>query len=152
MAENQFPLTEQLHTLKIPGVVLILGAGGNVGTVTHGICSWSQSTERLALWHAVALKFYDEGYQVAVASRSQSDPNEGKALPLKVYVIKESDIVSTFNQVKKSFGAVIVYNGALFGYTQISNQLTLILFNSSNVKPSISCRRPVFPTILRVFD
>ena len=42
MAGNQFPLTEQLHTLKTPGVALILGAGGNVGKVTNYICSWFQ--------------------------------------------------------------------------------------------------------------
>ncbi len=107
------------------------------------------------LWQAVALKFYDEGYKVAVASRSQSDPTEGKALPLKVDVTNENDIASAFKQVKQSFGAppnVVVYNGALFGYTQIPNQLTLILCNSGSAQPSTSCRRPVFPTVPCVFE
>ena len=109
----------------------------------------------MAHWQAVALKFYDEGYQVAVASRSQFDPTEGKALPLKVDVTKEDDIVSAFKQVKKSFGSppnVVVYNGAVFDYTQIPSQLILILFNSGSVKPSTGCRRPVFSTIPRVFE
>lgn len=107
------------------------------------------------LWQAVALKFYDEGYKVAVASRSQSDPTEGKALPLKVDVTKENDIISAFKQVKQSFGAppnVVVYNGASFGYTRIPNQLTLILCNSGSVQPSTSCRRPVFLTVHHVFE
>ena len=69
------------------------------------------------LWQAVALKLYNEGYKVAVASRSQSDPTEGKALPLKVDVTKENDIISAFKQVNESLGAlpnVVVYNGVLF--------------------------------------
>jgi len=77
-----------------PGVALILGAGENVGK-------------------AVALKLHHEGFKVAVASRSQSDPTEGKALPLRVDVTKEGDIISAFQEVKKSFGAspnVVIYN------------------------------------------
>lgn len=128
---NQLPLPEQLPTLKTPGVALILGAGGNVGKVTHNIYGWFQYTERLPpLWQAVALKLYNEGYKIAVASRSQSDPTEGKALPLKVDVTKENEIISAFKQVEKSLGAppnVVVYNGVLFNCTQIFNQLTLIL-------------------------
>jgi NAD(P)-dependent dehydrogenase (short-subunit alcohol dehydrogenase family) len=61
---------------------------------------------------------------VAVASRSQSDPTDGKALPLKVDVTKEEDIIAAFKQVQKSFGAppnVVIYNGVLFNYTQIFN-------------------------------
>jgi NAD(P)-dependent dehydrogenase (short-subunit alcohol dehydrogenase family) len=107
----------------------------------------------LPLWQAVALKLYNEGYKVAVASRSQSDPTEGKALPLKVDVTKENDIISAFKQVEKSLGAppnVVVYNGMLFNCAQMFNQLTLILCNSGSVKLSTSCRRPVFPTIYRV--
>ena len=76
-------------------------------------------------------------------------------MPLKVDVTKESDIVSAFKQVKKSFGSppnVVVYSGVLFGYTQVHSQLILILFNSGSVKPSTSCRRPVFPTIPHVSD
>ena len=82
----------------------------------------------MPLSQAVALKLYNEGYKVAVASRSQSDPTEGKALPLKVDVTKENDIVSAFKQVEKTLGAapnVVVYNGVSFNYTQIFNQLTL---------------------------
>jgi NAD(P)-dependent dehydrogenase (short-subunit alcohol dehydrogenase family) len=75
----------------------------------------------LPLWQAVALKLYNEGYKVAVASRSRSDPTQGKALPLKVDVTKENDIVSAFKQVEKSLGAppnLVVYNGMLFNCAQ----------------------------------
>ena len=107
------------------------------------------------LWQAVALKLYNEGYKVAVASRSQSDPTEGKALPLKVDVTKENDIISAFKQVTKSLGAppnVVVYNGVLFNCIQTFNQLTLILCNSGSAKLSTSCRRPVFPIIQHVSE
>jgi len=95
--ENQLPFAEQSPNLKTPGVALILGVGENVGK-------------------ALALKLYVEGFKVAVASRSQSDPTEGKALPLKVDVTKEEDIVSAFKQVEKIFSAppnVVIYNVAL---------------------------------------
>lgn len=106
-------------------------------------------------WQAVALKLYNQGYQVAVASRSQFDPTEGKALPLKVDVTKEGDIVSAFKQVEKSFGAppnVVIYNGVLFNFTRTLHQRIHILCNSGSISPSTGCGRPVRSTIHCVFE
>ena len=104
-------------------------------------------------WQVVALKLSNGGYRVAVASRSQSDPTEGKALALKVDVTKEEDIVSAFKRVKESFGSppnVVIYNGVLFNFTQIFNQLAHILCDSGSVQSSTSCRQSIFSTLLYV--
>jgi len=102
---SQLPLAGPRPNLATPGVALILGAGGNIGK-------------------AVALKLHHEGFKVAVASRSQSDPTDGKALPLKVDVTKEEDIIAAFKQVQKSFGAppnVVIYNVATLSLPPIAD-------------------------------
>jgi hypothetical protein len=86
------------------------------------------------LWQAVVPKLYLEHYKVAVVSRSQSDPTEGKALPLT----KEGDIVSAFKQVKKTPPNVVVYNCVIFNSTQIFDQPAHIPCGSGSSRPSTS--------------
>lgn len=75
-------------------IVLILGAGGNIGS--H-----------------VAKKFASEGYKVAVANRrgTSADP---AYLPIKANLSSPGTVKDVFEEVKKGFGAVpnvVVYNG-----------------------------------------
>jgi len=77
-------------------VALILAAGGNIGK-------------------AVATKLASEGYKIAVASRSGTDPTQGKAFAIKADVSKEEDVVAAFAQTKTKFGAapnIVIYNAA----------------------------------------
>jgi NAD(P)-dependent dehydrogenase (short-subunit alcohol dehydrogenase family) len=86
-------------------IVLILGAGGNVGS--H-----------------VAKKFASGGYKVAVASRrgASADP---AYLPIKADLSSPETIKDIFEDVKKGFGAVpnvVVYNGMLIDLaSELSN-------------------------------
>jgi NAD(P)-dependent dehydrogenase (short-subunit alcohol dehydrogenase family) len=75
-------------------IVLILGAGGNIGS--H-----------------VAKKFASEGYKVAVANRrgTSADP---AYLPIKANLSSPGTVKDIFEEVMKGFGAVpnvVVYNG-----------------------------------------
>lgn len=75
-------------------IVLILGAGGNIGS--H-----------------VGKKFASEGYKVAVASRSGTSADSAY-LPIKANLSSPSIIKDVFEEVKEGFGAVpnvVVYNG-----------------------------------------
>lgn len=81
-------------TAKSP-IVLILGAGSNVG-------------------QAVARKFASQGYRVALAARSlkEADSTDSQ-LNIPSDFSKTDDIVNAFAKVKEVFGipSVVVYNG-----------------------------------------
>jgi NAD(P)-dependent dehydrogenase (short-subunit alcohol dehydrogenase family) len=81
-------------TAKSP-VVLILGAGSNIGQAT-------------------ARTFASKGYKVALAARSlnEADSTENQ-LNIPSDFSKTDDVVSAFNKVKKVYGvpSVVIYNG-----------------------------------------
>lgn len=79
------------------GVVLIIGAGPNVGA-------------------SVAAKFSENGYRVALAARSLTDGLSADGnLHIKADLSQPSGVPSIFLKVKKAFGIpnVVVYNGSL---------------------------------------
>jgi NAD(P)-dependent dehydrogenase (short-subunit alcohol dehydrogenase family) len=76
-------------------VVLILGAGSNIG-------------------QAVARTFASKGYKVALAARSlkEADSTDNQ-LNIPSDFSKTDDVVNAFTKVKKVFGipSVVIYNG-----------------------------------------
>ena len=76
-------------------VVLILGAGSNIG-------------------QSVARKFASNGYKVALAARSlkEADSTDNQLNILSDFS-KTEDVVNAFTKVKQVFGipSVVVYNG-----------------------------------------
>jgi NAD(P)-dependent dehydrogenase (short-subunit alcohol dehydrogenase family) len=75
-------------------IILVLGAGGNVGS-------------------QVAKRFASEGYKVAVASRRGTSP-EPSYLAIKANLSAPKTVEGVFEQVKKEFGSppnIVVYNG-----------------------------------------
>jgi NAD(P)-dependent dehydrogenase (short-subunit alcohol dehydrogenase family) len=81
-------------TAKSP-VILILGAGANVG-------------------QAVARTFASQGYKVALAARSLNEADStDNQLNIPSDFSKTDDIVNAFAKVKKVFGipSVVIYNG-----------------------------------------
>lgn len=81
-------------TAKSP-VVLILGAGSNIG-------------------QAIARTFASKGYKIALAARSlkEADSTDNQ-LNIPSDFSKTDDVVSAFTKVKKVFGvpSVVIYNG-----------------------------------------
>lgn len=76
-------------------VVLILGAGSNVG-------------------QAVAHNFASKGYKVALAARSVKEVESTKdQLNIPSDFSRTDDVIQAFNKVNKAFGipSVVVYNG-----------------------------------------
>jgi NAD(P)-dependent dehydrogenase (short-subunit alcohol dehydrogenase family) len=76
-------------------VVVVLGAGPNVGT-------------------KVAQKFTSEGYKVAVVSRSGKEvPSSTAALSISADLTNPESIHDIFEQVRSKLGepSVVVYNG-----------------------------------------
>jgi len=80
---------------KASPVVLILGAGSNVG------------------WH-VAKAFRDKGYRVALAARSvKESDNTAEQIHLPSDFSNPDSVVNAFSKLKSSLGvpSVVIYNG-----------------------------------------
>ena len=77
-------------------VILILGAGPNIG----------QTTARL---------FADKGYKVALAARSVNNSDDEGQLNIQADFSKTDDVINVFRRVKESLGipSVVVYNGMI---------------------------------------
>lgn len=76
-------------------VVLILGAGSNIG-------------------QAIARTFSSKGYKVALAARSLKEADStDRQLNIPSDFSKTDDVVNAFTKVKKVFGipSVVIYNG-----------------------------------------
>ncbi|EXJ73333.1 uncharacterized protein A1O5_03093 [Cladophialophora psammophila CBS 110553] len=81
-----------------PKIILILGAGPNIGA-------------------ALAKAFSAKGYQVASASRTPPKNNDGAALHIPVDLTKPDTVPGVFERVRKELGGevgVVVYNAAMF--------------------------------------
>lgn len=77
-------------------VVFILGAGANIGS-------------------AVAKKFFDSGFKVAVASRTNSQ-DFNNYTHVKVDLDDPTSVPAAFDSVRKSLGEpnIVIYNGKSF--------------------------------------
>ncbi|TKA69461.1 hypothetical protein B0A55_08329 [Friedmanniomyces simplex] len=96
-------------------VVLILGAGSNVG-------------------QAVARTFASKGYKVALAARSLKDADStDDQLHIPSDFSKTEDVVSAFAKVKKVFGipSVVIYNVSAVTFTPADDPFALSLADFS---------------------
>lgn len=78
-----------------PPVILLLGAGANIG-------------------HGIAQRFSSSGYKVAIASRSGKSAQGTDYLSVKADLTQPQDVKSVFDTVKSEMGipSVVVYIGA----------------------------------------
>lgn len=78
-----------------PPVILLLGAGANIG-------------------HGIAQKFSSSGYKVAIASRSGKSAQGTDHLSVKADLTQPQSVKSVFDTVKLELGIprVVVYIGA----------------------------------------
>ncbi|KAJ4397864.1 hypothetical protein N0V93_002101 [Gnomoniopsis smithogilvyi] len=97
-------------------VVLILGAGSNVG-------------------QAVARKFASKGYKIALAARSlKENDSTDTQLNIPSDFSKTEDIVNAFAKVKNVFGtpSVVIYNASAASFTPADDPLALSLDDLSH--------------------
>ncbi|KIW87309.1 uncharacterized protein Z519_11945 [Cladophialophora bantiana CBS 173.52] len=83
---------------SVPKIILILGAGPNIGA-------------------ALAKAFSAKGYKVASASRTPPKTNDGAALHIPVDLTRPDTVPGVFERVRKELGGevgVVVYNAAMF--------------------------------------
>ncbi|KAL5386421.1 hypothetical protein DPSP01_004146 [Paraphaeosphaeria sporulosa] len=93
------------------GVILILGAGANIG-------------------QHVAQQFASQGYKVASTSRSaKSADNTSDAVHIVADLSDPESVAGIFSQVKASLGvpSVVVYNAAAASFKDAKNPVTLSL-------------------------
>ena len=113
-------------------VLLILGAGGNIGA-------------------SVAKLFAQNGYKVALAARRLQDGlNEDGQLNIHADLAKADSVESAFDKVSSQFGppSVVVYNGMCSSFHFI---VVLYLLYGSGHRPSCASGKPIrsFPRRLQ---
>lgn len=118
-------------------VAIILGAGSRVGEVC--LMSGQMQANKLTLPKAVAAKLKENGYKVALVSRSGSGKATEDTLPIKGDVTIAAEIQNAFEQAEKVLGAppsVVVYN------SEIQPESESVMLNTGDPQLLLQLRLP----------